>query len=234
LKQSVPPRSSGWDCSFPLAWTVISVAPTGCNSEVNMNHERQKAAIAVLVVELGLHPLFKMAADSTTRYEHESRDLIRGAPTIEREVMNKELLETMSARVGARVRVHPNINGRNPAGIDIRTDKLGEYFDIAIDPRDSVDYEVIDMRPDRRQLLLMARRDRSKQKFLCGHDERHWFVCAVPGASVSNVVNAIESLQPVVVRTAVQRRVKRIKNRLRRKNEAFIRQGECSLFLLRR
>jgi len=167
-----------------------------------------------------------MAADSTTHYEHESRDFTRGAPTIEREIMNTQLLETMFGRVGARVRVHTNINSRNRAGIDIRTDKLGEYFDIAIDPRDSVEYEVIDMRPDGRHLLLLARRDRSKQKFLCGHDERHWFVCAVPGASVSNVVNAMESLQPVEIRRAVQRRVKRIKNRLRRKNEAFIRQGE--------
>jgi hypothetical protein len=31
-----------------------------------------------------------------------------------------------------------------------------------------------------RHLLLMAR-SWTKDKFLCGHDERHWFVCAVPG-----------------------------------------------------
>jgi hypothetical protein len=85
---------------------------------------------------------------------------------------------------------------------------------------------VIDIRPEQRHLLLMARRDNGKQKFLCGHDERHWFVCAVPGASVSNVVNAMESLQPVEVRRDVQRKVKRVKNRLRRRNEAFVRQGE--------
>ncbi len=65
-----------------------------------------------------------------------------------------------------------------------------------------------------------------KQKFLCGHDERHWFVCAVPGASVSNVKAAKEALQPQEVRTSDQRRVKRIKNRLKRRNEAFVRQGE--------
>jgi hypothetical protein len=36
----------------------------------------------------------------------------------------------------------------------------------------------------------------------------------------------MEALQPQEVRTSVQRRVKRIKNRLRRRNEAFVRQGE--------
>jgi len=168
------------------------------------------------VVKICLHLLFKVAADSTTRYEDESRDFTRNAPTIERELMNTQLLETMFGRVGTRVRVHLNIDGRNPAGIDIRTDKLGEYFDIAVDPRDSVEYEVIDTRPEGRHLLLLAR----KQKFLYGHDERPWFVCAVSGASVSNVSNAMESLQPVEVRRAVRRRVKRVKDRLRRRNRA--------------
>jgi hypothetical protein len=72
----------------------------------------------------------------------------------------------------------------------------------------------------------MARRPNAKQKFLCGHDERHWFVCAVPGPSVSSVKAAMEALQPPEVRSAVHRRVKRAKNRLRRKNSAFVRQGE--------
>src|SRR5262245_356529 len=125
-----------------------------------------------------------MAADSTTRPVNELRDFTRSAPRIEREVM-KTQLETMFERMGARVKVHSNITRRNLAGIDIRTDKFGEYFDIGVDASDSVDYEVIDLQPEQRHLLLMARRDTGKQKFLCGHDERHWFVCAVPGASVS-------------------------------------------------
>jgi hypothetical protein len=72
----------------------------------------------------------------------------------------------------------------------------------------------------------MARTEQGKQKFLCGHDERHWFVCAVPGASVSSVKAAMEALQPAEVRTSIKRRVKRVKNRLRRRNGAFVRQGE--------
>ena len=35
-----------------------------------------------------------------------------------------------------------------------------------------------------------------KNKFLCGHDERHWFVAAVPGRSVATVRSAMEALKP--------------------------------------
>ena len=138
----------------------------------------------------------------------------------------KSQLETMFERMGARVKIRETVSRRHPAGIDIRSDKQGEYFDIAVEATDLVEYEVIDIRPRQKHLLLMARRDNGKQKFLCGHDERHWFVCAVPGASVSNVMAALEALQPPEVRVAVGRRVKRIRDRLRRRNKAFVRQGE--------
>ena len=135
-------------------------------------------------------------------------------------------LETMFRRMGARVRVRDVSPPRERAGVDIRSDDRGEFFDIAINQLAPAEYQVIDIRPEARHLLLMARTDNGKQKFLCGHDERHWFVCAVPGASVSNVRGAMEALQPPLVRWSVHRRVKRIKNRLRRRNAAFVRQGE--------
>jgi hypothetical protein len=144
----------------------------------------------------------------------------------ERECMETKLLETMFERMGARVKIREAFGRRHPAGIDIRSDKRGEYFDIGVEPNDRVEYEVVDIRPAMRHLLLMARRDNGKEKFLCGHDERHWFVCAVPGDSVTNVVKAMEALQPAEVRGAVSEKVKRTKNRLRRRNEAFVRQGE--------
>jgi hypothetical protein len=140
--------------------------------------------------------------------------------------METQLLETMFGRMGARLKIREAVSRRSFAGIDIRSDKLGEYFDIGVEATDLVEYEVIDIRPRQKHLLLMARGDNSKQKFLCGHDERHWFVCAVPGESVTNVRSAMEALQPLEVRTAVGRRVKRIKDRLRRRNKAFVRQGE--------
>ncbi len=140
--------------------------------------------------------------------------------------MEAQLLETMFGRMGARVKVRDATPPRERAGVDIRIDDRGEYFDIGVSPVEPINYQVIDVRPEARHLLLMARTNGEKQKFLCGHDERHWFVCAVPGASVSNVKAAMEALRPQEVRTSVQRRVKRIKNRLKRRNEAFVRQGE--------
>jgi len=140
--------------------------------------------------------------------------------------METKLLSKMFERIGARVQITGNVSPLPGGGIDIKTDRQGEYFDIKVEASDEVEYQVIDVRPDMRHLLLMARREEGKQKFLCGHDERHWFVCAVPGPSVSTVVNAMGALQPAIVRNLVHRRVKRAKDRLRRKNKAFVRQGE--------
>ena len=139
--------------------------------------------------------------------------------------MNVELLRKKFAAMGARVEFGASAS-QGRAGLDLRTDARGEFFDIRINPDDAVEYEVVDLRPEARHLLLMSRRGEAKEKFLCGHDERHWFVCAVPGASVSKVTDALAALQPAVVRWAVRREVKRAKNRFRRRNEAFVRQGE--------
>jgi hypothetical protein len=65
-----------------------------------------------------------------------------------------------------------------------------------------------------------------KSKFLCGHDERHWVVAAVPEAArcVSGVAAAKAALQPQAVRELVER--KRPKDPFRRRNAAYVRQGE--------
>ena len=140
--------------------------------------------------------------------------------------MDIELLQKHFGRMGARVKLRAVAGGgwrRSAAGIDIRTDDKGEFFELRIDPAQPVDYRVVDLQPHARHLLLLGEQ---KNKFLCGHDERHWFVCAVPGRSVTNVRQAMEALQPSEVRWAVNRYVKRVKHRLRRHNEAFVRQGE--------
>jgi hypothetical protein len=142
--------------------------------------------------------------------------------------MDIELLQQQFGRLGTRLLI-TEIAGRSRrgAGIDIRADKKGEYFDIRVEPNDPVDYAVVDLRPEMRHLLLLARRENSKEKYLCGHDERHWFVCAVPERQgVASVVAAIEALQPAEVRVAAARTIRRTKDRLRRHNEAFVRQGE--------
>ncbi len=143
--------------------------------------------------------------------------------------MATELLVNRFALMGARARIREASNTRRMRerpGIDIGLDNRGAFFDIRTARDERVEYEVIDLRPDMRHLLLLGRREGKKEKYLCGHDERHWFVCAVPGASVSGVLTAMESLQPPLVRRAVGVNLKRGKLRLRRRNEAFVRQGE--------
>lgn len=83
------------------------------------------------------------------------------------------------------------------------------------------------MRPTDRHLLLLVRDGRDKSKFLCGHDERHWFVAAVPEAApVGTVAQAMEALKPAEVRDAQGRLGLRAGERNRRRNAAFVRQGE--------
>ena len=145
--------------------------------------------------------------------------------------MNTGLLVNQFARIGARLQVREALNkpsGRRPRGpgIDIGTDELGEFFEIRLARAEGAEYEVVDLRREMRHLLLLGRRDGSKEKYLCGHDERHWFVCAVPGASVSGVETALAALQPPRVRLALRANLKRQKHRFDRRNEAFVRQGQ--------
>lgn len=145
-----------------------------------------------------------------------------------------EDLNQKFAKIGARLVVRTPENARTqrrtpetPLRIDVRTDRDGEYFDIVVSNRARA-LQVLDLRPRERHLLLLARdvATGEKEKFLCGHDERHWFVAAIPPGSVSSVPMAIESLKPAeVVRATAKKRV-HTKNRNRRRNPAFIRQGE--------
>jgi hypothetical protein len=110
--------------------------------------------------------------------------------------------------------------------IDIGHDRHGEFFELRLPEETAPELEIIDVQPDLRHLLLLARQDGNKDKFLCGHDERHWFTCAVPGSSVSSVRTAMEALKPAVVRNSNLYRGLNRRERLRRRNAAFLRQGE--------
>ena len=86
---------------------------------------------------------------------------------------------------------------------------------------------MLDVQPADRHLLLMVRGRDEKSKFLCGHDERHWFVAAVPeSAPVGTVRAAKEALKPAEVRSAQARLGLGSDAGNRRKNAAFRRQGE--------
>jgi hypothetical protein len=144
------------------------------------------------------------------------------------------LLEKKFEKMGARLKVNrfPAISGRRaiaPIRVDIRRDHRGEYFDVQHRPDVSV--EVLDLKPAERHLLLMARQSEDgrqiKSKYLCGHDERAWFVAAVPEeAHASSVQGARDALKPAPVWQAMREQGVPLRKRDRRKTQAFVRQGE--------
>ena len=121
-------------------------------------------------------------------------------------------------QIGARARIRP----WRELGIDVRSDRRGEFFELLVPG--SVELEVLQARPRERHLVLLARGE-DKLRFLCGHDERHWFAAAIPdNARVTTVSQAMDALKPPAARDG-ERRV-RGKLRNRRRNPAYVRQGE--------
>ena len=118
--------------------------------------------------------------------------------------MNAHVIERQFAKIGARAQVHADpVRFGGTVSIDIGRDGAGEFFDIGVGR--TRDLDVVDARPRIRHLLLMSRQSDGNHKFLCGHDERHWFVAAVPErASVSNVQTAFEALKPAAVQNRVE------------------------------
>jgi hypothetical protein len=148
-------------------------------------------------------------------------------------MLDHDLLETKFARIGARLKVSDGMDRRRrltsgvPVALDIRSDRKGEFFEVIGRPGTEADVEVLDVQPADRHLLLMVREGGEKHKFLCGHDERHWFVAAVPeSAPVGTVRAAKEALKPAEVQAVQARLALRSEARNRRKNAAYRRQGE--------
>lgn len=117
-----------------------------------------------------------------------------------------------------------------PASLNILNDKDGEFFQINIreDVSDNLDVSVLEVLPKDKHLVLLARQiDEngnviSKDHFLCGQDERHFFVASV--GKVSTVAAAKESLKPNEI-LSKETGLKQEK-RNRRKTRVFKRQGE--------
>jgi hypothetical protein len=145
--------------------------------------------------------------------------------------MDLTLLNSKFLGIGARLAVADR-RGRGPRAsgaiaLDVRADRRGEYFEIVRPTGVEAEVAAIDVRPLDRHLLLLVREGKEKSKFLCGFDERHWFVAAVPEkAPVGTVRQAKEALKPPEVLAAEARHGLRATIRDRRKNAAFIRQGE--------
>jgi hypothetical protein len=114
--------------------------------------------------------------------------------------------------------------------MDIQRDGKGEFFELRVPTHlsDALDVSVMQSEPKQRHLLLAVRKlgdPPQLDRFLCGHDEREWFVAAVPGGA-SSVRQAMDALQPQDVREALTRNHVSFRKRYARKNRAFRRQGE--------
>jgi hypothetical protein len=145
--------------------------------------------------------------------------------------MDTTLLTIKFARIGARLKVadRPSRRFQTPGSVslDVRADRRGEFFAITRQAGAEVEVAVLDLQPRDRHLLLLVREDGEKHKLLCGHDERHWFVAAIPeSAPVGTVRQAKEALKPADVQAAQARQGLRSSARGRRKNAAYRRQGE--------
>ncbi len=141
--------------------------------------------------------------------------------------MNNETLQKHIEAMGARAKFRPLTRESRwqpeitPTSftIDVRSDRHGEYFDFALGEAPPA-FELLQNRPKERHLLLYAR---DGQRFLLGHDERHWFVAGIADR-VSSVRDAKHSLLPEQVREKVRHLPPaQVDNR---KNAVFTRQGE--------
>lgn len=123
--------------------------------------------------------------------------------------MDTSIIEKKFQELGARVKIrNPEptrfSSRRSPFTIDIRKDKEGPFFDIAV--QEEIKMLVLDTQKNDRHLLLMTKNPNPRTqnaKFLCGFDERDWFTCAVPevrGIPVSTVFQAKEALKPEPLR----------------------------------
>ncbi|MEM9348591.1 MAG: hypothetical protein AAGB26_18655 [Planctomycetota bacterium] len=150
--------------------------------------------------------------------------------------MDTDMLIKKFERMGARAKLNEpprqrwSLTGSGPFSIDINQDRKGEFFSLMLNPTMLNDCCVSDLRPRDRHLLLQVdfrNAGQERQKFLCGHDERHWFVAGVPeSARASNVKTAMEALKPSSVKASQARVGLKAKDGRRRKNRAFVRQGE--------
>jgi hypothetical protein len=154
--------------------------------------------------------------------------------------MNAIQLESKFAAMGARMKVR-EVPSRWRQGdrswiqpqefaMDLRRDGQGQFFELRVPTHltESLEITVMQAVPDKQHLLLAVRNTEGKpqfDRFLCGHDEREWFVAAVPGGA-SSVRQAMDALQPEGVHEALARSHVSSRKRYTRKNRAFRRQGE--------
>ena len=132
--------------------------------------------------------------------------------------MTPEQLTKHFASIGARAKYQP-ARRETDLVFDIRTDDHGEHFLIRRGlkaPR----LELLQKLPKDRHLLLYAT---DGHRYLCGHDERHWFV-----ADVDSPASTVQAAKRALIPQAIRQQIEGIHPEIidRRRNVVFHRQGE--------
>lgn len=156
--------------------------------------------------------------------------------------MNIQHLTKHFEKIGAKLEVNifkertGNWNtGTTEYSIDVLEEKNNERYLLNIneDLVNELIFQPVDVRVKDRHLLLFVNNPKPtkanlvKQKFLCGHDERHWFVAGIENEKgITNVSKAMESLKPEMAQAAQKSFKVKKKNRNKRHNKGFKRQGE--------
>ncbi len=153
-----------------------------------------------------------------------------GADVAFRDVRGREIFRWESERlrkVGRTGRGSGRAAMPRSPTIDVERIRRRERFVIDVFDDPGAQVRILDLRPDARHLLLMVRSRGGVSKYLMGHDERHWFVAAIPeDARVRNVPDAMEALKPAGVRSRQAALGAKAKDRNRRLQTAYVRQGE--------
>jgi len=138
--------------------------------------------------------------------------------------MSSELTQAFAA-IGAELQIETRGHG---VTIDVLRLPGREVFLLQQPWFGAITAEAIDVRPYHRHLVLDVYSDWAavSGRFLCGHDEHHWFVASLPfGRATRSVRGAMEALKPpLVLREQKRKGVKH--RRHRRRTQVYVRQGE--------
>ena len=138
--------------------------------------------------------------------------------------MTVEIRKAFEA-IGARA--HVETRG-NVFEIDVLQNGDREVYQLRYPRGDVITAEALDVKPKQRHLVLdvFGWRMPVSGRYLCGHDEFHWFVAQLPFEDATTTVRgAMEALKPAAVLR--EQRRKGVKHRRhRRKTAAYVRQGE--------
>lgn len=137
--------------------------------------------------------------------------------------INVHKIDAHFKKIGSSFKTRPLAgHSMTPGGfrLNVQPGRKGEVFELSYQA--PVQIMVLDVKPDEKHLLLHVQ-GRESRKFLCGHDERHFFVAGVDQYS-RDVFDAMHRLQPEPVRSSASKLPRQ--TRFARSNDVFKRQGE--------